>query len=1014
MAAALSLPLIRVGLAQASTVATTSADQATAVTSEEIVKLSPFVVDASKDVGYRATSTLAGSRINTNLADIAAPIQVVTKEFLTDINAVDINDVLAYTANTEGTRSYIQSTMSLGRPSDDVANLSQSTLSGSAQGVTRLRGLAPPDITRDYFYTLGTSVGFDTYNLDQVTVNLGPNSLLAGLGSPGGIINYSPQYALLERNLNELSYRFGSWGDKRATLNSNLVAKPNVLAFRVAAEWSDVGYKQQPAYDHDKRLYLTFTYKPWSKTTIRANYEVVKQDMRHPNTITPEDDVTAWVQAGKPTYDSKNPSATTSLPQPYNGLWLYGDQNLFTTMYSPSGKIERAFNIDTGYTYGQAQPASVGVWSALRMSNNQYMDLQDMNVNPGTFNTRLDTFEVSIDQEILPRLDLNLSYVHEHFTSTYVDLYRAEYAAYYVDINKNLPDGTANPHFGETYMQYRGLDNLQGDDNTNHVGRATLTYDLDLNKVNKWLGRYRATGFVEGRRTEDYHIQFNSKRSDTAYLVPGGGDSTYTETGNRYYLGGTAGNGYVATTVPMTPTLVNDVPAIDIVNGTAVHDTMSSFWWDKSIQKSLTKLNSSAVVLQAWLFGDRVLPMIGIRRDKQDQAFASSVDPNNVENSTGLLDPVGPYPAFTEFALATKTYGVVVHPLPIKWLSFHYSHSENFNPTSVGKIGLLGDAQPSPHGYSKDIGFSVDLFDNKLSFNMNWYDLTAANGDATSVTFPLSQWTVPFQDLIFMPELAKIAGVSYTPGVAPGITVGDSRLGGYTSNQVSKGMEAELTYNVTKNWRVMATASRQYAQQSNIASGLTAFINDRLKYWQSLDGGALWNGTIRSNGAVDPWGIVENGQEFWNQYSLPYFVSYQSQDGKPSQQLAKWHASLVTNYTFDSGPIKGFNAGFGGRYIDKQIIGNPAIWSLVNGVNTVTGLDLDHPYTVKGYIALDAWVGYTMKLCKGKYVLNFQLNARDLQTGGGFAAILANSDGTHSAFKIVQPRSFYFTIKADF
>ena len=29
---------------------------------EETVTLSPFVVDASKDVGYRATSTLAGSR----------------------------------------------------------------------------------------------------------------------------------------------------------------------------------------------------------------------------------------------------------------------------------------------------------------------------------------------------------------------------------------------------------------------------------------------------------------------------------------------------------------------------------------------------------------------------------------------------------------------------------------------------------------------------------------------------------------------------------------------------------------------------------------------------------------------------------------------------------------------------------------------------------------------------------------------------------------------------------------
>jgi len=32
---------------------------------EQTIELSPFIIDASKDQGYRATSTLAGSRINT-------------------------------------------------------------------------------------------------------------------------------------------------------------------------------------------------------------------------------------------------------------------------------------------------------------------------------------------------------------------------------------------------------------------------------------------------------------------------------------------------------------------------------------------------------------------------------------------------------------------------------------------------------------------------------------------------------------------------------------------------------------------------------------------------------------------------------------------------------------------------------------------------------------------------------------------------------------------------------------
>src|SRR5687767_13131668 len=59
---------------------------------EDVVILSPFVVDASQDQGYRATSTLAGSRINTNLRDVAQSITVVTKEFMTDLSVVSVND----------------------------------------------------------------------------------------------------------------------------------------------------------------------------------------------------------------------------------------------------------------------------------------------------------------------------------------------------------------------------------------------------------------------------------------------------------------------------------------------------------------------------------------------------------------------------------------------------------------------------------------------------------------------------------------------------------------------------------------------------------------------------------------------------------------------------------------------------------------------------------------------------------------------------------------------------------
>jgi len=66
---------------------------------EEIVKLSPFEVSTTRNVGYQATDTLAGTRIRTNLADVGSSIQVITKEFLVDIGATGNDSLLQYTTN---------------------------------------------------------------------------------------------------------------------------------------------------------------------------------------------------------------------------------------------------------------------------------------------------------------------------------------------------------------------------------------------------------------------------------------------------------------------------------------------------------------------------------------------------------------------------------------------------------------------------------------------------------------------------------------------------------------------------------------------------------------------------------------------------------------------------------------------------------------------------------------------------------------------------------------------------
>ena len=68
---------------------------------DEVIELSPFQVDSQGDTGYQATNSLAGTRLNTPLRDVASTVSVVTKQFLQDTGSTDLQELLVYTAGTE-------------------------------------------------------------------------------------------------------------------------------------------------------------------------------------------------------------------------------------------------------------------------------------------------------------------------------------------------------------------------------------------------------------------------------------------------------------------------------------------------------------------------------------------------------------------------------------------------------------------------------------------------------------------------------------------------------------------------------------------------------------------------------------------------------------------------------------------------------------------------------------------------------------------------------------------------
>ncbi len=260
---------------------------------ENVFELSPFSVDASTDQGYRATNTLAGTRLNSNLADLASSVSVFTKEFLDDVGATNIQDAYLYSVNTENENEYARNDTE----GHDV----------SSTNVSRVRGLVANTNTRGFF---DTNFRADTYNTERFTLARGPNSILYGIGSPAGLMNATLKRAKVNDDSLEVSHRFDSEGGARTMLDVNKALIEGKLAIRFAGVDQELETWKDPEVDDESRRYGAITFQPHDKTTIRANYEHMKNTRSKARGRLAKEEISHWEASGRPLYDSFNDRVT--------------------------------------------------------------------------------------------------------------------------------------------------------------------------------------------------------------------------------------------------------------------------------------------------------------------------------------------------------------------------------------------------------------------------------------------------------------------------------------------------------------------------------------------------------------------------------------------------------------------------------------------------------------------------------------------------------------------------------
>ncbi len=509
---------------------------------EEVFTLSPFTIDASSDQGYRATSTLAGTRLKTDLKDVGAAIEVLTEEFMEDIGATSVEDALMYTTNGEvgGVHgNFTNPTIDDGRPSD----LSSMT---NPQSNTRIRGLSGASLSRDYFLT---GIGSDGYNVERTVINRGPNSILFGVASPGGVVVSRLKKAGLHRDFGEISIRIGERGSSRSTFDFNQVLLEDRLAIRVAGLYDETQYKQRPAFERDKRLYGSFqgvlfeneSSSFLGRAMISGRYETGSIGGTPPSVTPPVDSIRNWYEPtssalfdelGYPLTDDRRANLDRSVPQAlYDhigrvtrtvpdhylgdnehiahaiGFLVTFQESDATSPLLASGAdgvqgIQR-FRWNAGNSYeilpgvvptqvwgvqGTDQLRSRGYmpgFVATTFQDTEVLDFENLLItgDTGRRDFDFDNVNITFEQTFFEnKAGIELAY-NEESTSQFVNLPFGEWRTQdvRVDVTQILPNGEPNPNVGRPFMVSLGIrDRDRYTDQDREAFRATAFYELDF------------------------------------------------------------------------------------------------------------------------------------------------------------------------------------------------------------------------------------------------------------------------------------------------------------------------------------------------------------------------------------------------------------------------------------------------------------------------------------------------------------------------------------------------------
>lgn len=924
----------------------------------DAVVLNPFEVNTEKDTGYAAGSSLAGGRANTPLKLTPASISVMTPEFMDDFNITNLTQAIGWTVNVE-TRSQ--------------ESLNQGPF-GSFEMNFRNSGGAGNYPTRNYFSFLFNS---DSYNSERYEFSRGPNSLLFGSSSIGGLSGNLTKMARFNDRRNEFRFIVDSYGGWRSAIDTSY--GKDRFAVRLNALVQRYNGFQDDTFTDVDAWHLAVSYKLTEKTQLRAEHESNYQREVLYNRYYQEN-ASIWDRV---TFNNDNTGINGNA-----GLAALGVQQISATnsylVYSlnnPSAGI-------LDYRGNQYRTTGTGYrmpWQG-RTDIPRFARLPSKSFRLGPADARteknLNTNAFYVDHSFSEAWFAQLAGMTHVYGPTEETTDQTG-SSYMIDINRLLPNGQPNPNFNKPYAEVTM--GRQYQENTSQDARILTSFKFEIPKIfGLNVDLKQRFSIIGGYRRGTFEMFTRSTRwiNNPAQLNP---TNNINRINYRIYWDQPRPN--IGKTAPAgLPGLPAGATFKEVDTGYAADDEGRSGY--------------GQIVSNTFFFDERLSIIAGMRQDRSQRnnsdqySFDSTTgrmlmgayDPTIKANREGIRDR-------TKTKATTSNVGTVVYVLP--WLGLVANYSENFSglPTGVGKIDGGGFEQP--RGKGKDFGLKIALPDNKAYFTASYYD-----AQSTSTIIGGNQIT----------QLNRIwTNLGYTDAEHTTLNYRD------VQSLKTKGYEFELTANPMRNFRTTMNYSLPQSQVIESNTGLKAYFARNLPEFEAgaaATTGAVLNGKTVQNPAQIALD-VQSVKDFLNGLTL----------GSTQNSTYKYTANLAGTYEFKDGALKGLSIGGGAQLRGKQKNGSVDAQILFNTATPTVQQTRDAAFAylyAPSTKLLTAFVSYDFRI-NAKIRARVQLNVENLLdddkaqwTGYGTLAANQLQNGNprmqvYNNFKEFDPRKFVLT-----